>query len=460
MSNYDAQAHKDLKTKFLSKTKLVLKEKISTNPVKLQEYKEKIACTYNEYIEYIGFYFDFFDSDDKPKVEQEVVNLREKLKKCYDKLNITVDLPTNLTDLIELSELGIDLNLTGGNESDVESKQESGDELNDDSNDNLVTTAQATSETNTVVSSVDDFESFSENSLNKMALDEDKFAENCAKQIYYIYTGDPLQRDAFINSIKFLKQRGAAFDAVLKSFILTKLGGKALECIPENVADVDAIIAALKANIKPESSKVVEGKMMALKMDNNGKATEFMAEAEKLAEALQRSLVIEGISLAKAKSMTVDKTVEMCRQTAKSTLVKSVLASTTFTSPEEVVAKFVVESATDAKEKQIFKFSQQRNNNNNNRGNNNRRYNNNNNRQNRNNNGNNNWRNNGNNNNQNNGRGNRNRRGRGRNNYQNNQNDRFTIRVANSENLAIPSGDRRAQAQEGQVISFQRVNDN
>lgn len=55
--------------------------------------------------------------------------------------------------------------------------------------------------------------------------------------------------------------------------------------------------------------------MMALKLDNS-KTVKFTNEAEKLAEALQRSLIVERIPQAKAKSMAVEKTVEMCRQTA------------------------------------------------------------------------------------------------------------------------------------------------
>lgn len=46
----------------------------------------------------------------------------------------------------------------------------------------------------------------------------------------------------------------------------------------------------------------------------------------------------------------------MCRQTTKSNLIKSVLAAFSFNDPQEVGSKSVVESANDAKDKQIFKF--------------------------------------------------------------------------------------------------------
>lgn len=230
---------------------------------------------------------------------------------------------------------------------------------------------------------------------------------------------------------------------------MTKLAGKALESVPETPASVDDIINGLKSNIKPDSSKVIEGKMMALKHDTS-KPTDFATEAEKLAESLQRSLIIEGISQAKAKSMVVEKTVEMCRQTAKSNLVRSVMASTSFTDPKEAIAKFVVESSTDAKEKSIFKFNQQNPNRKNswNRKNNRGNY-----RQNQDSNSNNyqnNWRN------DSNWRGKGRKRGRGHN--KNYQNDRYQVNVTNAENSSVPSGSRRAT--DNQVTTFQRVNEN
>lgn len=274
---------------------------------------------------------------------------------------------------------------------------------------------------------------------NNNEMDQVALLSFAAKQINKIYSGDPLELNSFINSIKLLKQLGPTHHDILKTFVMTKLSGKALECIPAEPASVDVIIESLQANIKPDSSKVVEGKMMALKHDTF-KSTEFATEAEKLAEALQRSLVVEGISQTKAKSMAVDKTVEMCRQTANTTEVRTIIASTTFADPKEVIAKFVVESANVAKDNKILKFSKQNYKKNyyrkNYRGN---------------------YRKNqeSNQNNDSNWRGKGRKRGRGK--YKKNQNDHY-VNVANAENSSVPSGSRRES--ENQVISFQRVNSN
>lgn len=132
-------------------------------------------------------------------------------------------------------------------------------------------------------------------------------------------------------------------------FIKSKLEGRALECLPEEVTQMDHITSALKTTIKPESSKVIEGKIMALRIDK-GNLSKFNEQAEKLSEALRRSLIIEGISKKKAEEMTITKTVELCRKTARSEIVKSVISATPFATPAEVIAKFITESEVARRE--------------------------------------------------------------------------------------------------------------
>lgn len=187
-----------------------------------------------------------------------------------------------------------------------------------------------------------------------MAITAEDFLRAAAQQLPKTYNGDPLGLQAFLKSIKLLKTlAGATHIDLLKDFIMTRLDSKASESVPPEPESIDQIIDCLKKSIKPDSSKVVAGKMMALKADKSSKH-DFAKQAEQLAEDFKRSLVIEGISLSKATEMTTDKTVELCRSNAKSDLVKSILASTTFENPKEVVAKFIIESANQQSEAQIF----------------------------------------------------------------------------------------------------------
>lgn len=54
--------------------------------------------------------------------------------------------------------------------------------------------------------------------------------------------------------------------------------------------------------------------------------------------------------------MAIDQTINVCRLNAKSGLVKSILASTYFTDPKDVVAKLIIEESNEIKEKQVLAF--------------------------------------------------------------------------------------------------------
>lgn len=120
--------------------------------------------------------------------------------------------------------------------------------------------------------------------------------------------------------------------------------------MPEDIIAVQDIIDALRDGIAPTTSAVLEGKFMALKLEKSN-FTKFTDLAEKLSEDFRRSLVMEGIPRNKAQEMTIKKTVELCRKTARSEIVKSVLSAARFSSPKEVIAKFVTENDVARREK-------------------------------------------------------------------------------------------------------------
>ena len=103
---------------------------------------------------------------------------------------------------------------------------------------------------------------------------------------------------------------------------------------PENVVTIEEIKIALKNKIKPDNPKVVAGKIAALQVKNNNYA-DLAKQTEELADVLERSLVIEGITKVKAHEMAIEQTVSVGRLNAKSDLVKSILASTAFTDPKD-----------------------------------------------------------------------------------------------------------------------------
>lgn len=89
---------------------------------------------------------------------------------------------------------------------------------------------------------------------------------------------------------------------------------------------------------------------MALRV-KKGDFTEFTREAEKLAESFRRSLVVSGITKAKAQEMTIKKTIELCRKTARFATVKSVISSSKYEQPADVLATLVTQNDIAKKEK-------------------------------------------------------------------------------------------------------------
>lgn len=96
--------------------------------------------------------------------------------------------------------------------------------------------------------------------------------------------------------------------------------------------------------------------MLALRLDR-GSVQDFAKKAEDLCDAFRRALVMEGIPSAKADEMTIQKTVELCRANTRSDLVKSILASATFGSSKEVIAKMITESNVEVQEKQVLSYN-------------------------------------------------------------------------------------------------------
>ena len=88
----------------------------------------------------------------------------------------------------------------------------------------------------------------------------------------------------------------------------------------------------LRSRIRPDSSKVVAGRIAALKVKSND-FQDFAKQAEELTEPLERSLVFEGIT---KENMAVEQTVSVCRLNSKSVLVKSTLASSPMNNEQSI----------------------------------------------------------------------------------------------------------------------------
>lgn len=185
---------------------------------------------------------------------------------------------------------------------------------------------------------------------NTMVQTSADFFKMAAPVLNYKYEGDALKLESFIEDMELVEAMAEdANKAICFKFIKTKIAGRAREYVPKEADSVAKISEALRKHIKPESSLVVEGRLTALRVFK-GNFTKFSEEAERLAEAFRRSLRSEGYLPEMAHELTVRKTQELCRRTARSDVVKGIIASTKFDTPAEVIAKLVTENETARKE--------------------------------------------------------------------------------------------------------------
>lgn len=314
-----------IKEEFGKSHKRILKRKLSTVPDTIQKYKTDIITQYNLGVDYLKLRFEHYTSAEKDQAEKEYDYYKTKLKLCLDRLGC------------EYKYSGVFLEIINSNEvTDPKPKAET-EELGD-------------SESTPSSESSDD---------ENMAISIIELIRLCGETIPNPFNGDPLQLQAFLNAIDLLTTIAEDKQETLVAFIKTRLTGKALENLHTSDDTAQKIKTRLSDSIKPENDKIIRGKMAALKADHKS-LTDFTKQADSLADSLKRALILEGIPSTKANSMVIDETIAMCKNSARSDYVKSVLASSSYSNAKEVVAKFVVEIANDKSDKQVLAYQTMR----------------------------------------------------------------------------------------------------
>lgn len=423
-----------LKEQFTVVTKRIIKENLSKNIDKHREYIIDLVPAYNNLVTFVhAQYIPALPEISKQEFRNQLEHARGRFIECLSRLNIEAELSTNLLTIYDpkpfldilniLKESAANVTI---NEEDFEDPEAGGSSQTEET---PLNTEKKKQNKISILGTLLD-----ENSCTNMAMTLPEFLRLCGQTINTRYDGNPLGLDAFLNAVDLLDSLATnELKEKLFKFLKTRVDDKASECT-KDATNTEEFIESLKKNIKHDNSKVVSGRMMALKMDAK-KVQDFAKQAEELSESFKRALVFEGITTSKANEMSIDKTIEMCRASSRSDVVRSILGASSFSTPKEVIAKFIIETGTDTNEKQVYSY-QRYNNNNRGRGRGNR-FNNNNHNNNNNNNGrrNDSYNRRGNNN-------NRRGRGRGSNRYYNNRNnynnggDRYNVRY--TENLPVP----------------------
>lgn len=318
------------KAKFNNVAKLMLKSQLSKNIGTRVTYKQKIIEAYNNFLNYIAERYDTSSEENKTACKDALNFTQNKLVACLNNLNCKHNIKKGVYETILPEQVG---------QPQLE---------------NIVSDSDSNEESI-------DISILYENTDIMAAITNIEFLRLCGETIPTSFTGDPLHLTAFINAIDLLNnvattaQNTAELIPLLTAFIKTRLNAKSSEYLTELDLTINQIKTRLSASIKPENDKIIKGKMAALKADRNS-LQEFAKQAEQLSDSLKRALILDGIPSAKANAMVIDETINMCKNTARSDYVKTVLASSAFTSPKEVVAKFIVEVGNDKTDKQVLAF--------------------------------------------------------------------------------------------------------
>lgn len=369
---FDATAYDDASEAFYATAKQLLRKNASENETKQIERECDLLNRYNELILLTEQVLGTNDKELIATIQKRTYEANDKLDECSEVLRVKINVPDNITDLISF-----------------QNPDRSTLQLNDNPEvhyslsewiDRQYALHTKGDTTNTIVPNKTDSKTeIDSNKTNHSdivpktvvipkphipnhTMDPGAFASLMAANIRNNFAGDPLKLAPFLASIEFLKEMATTetLKTLLRKFVLTKLEGYASEIIAEDVATIDDIISGLKKGIKPESSKVIEGRMMALR-SNKTNLQDFSKQVEDLADALRRALISAKIPREVAEAEVIEKTVDLCRANTDNMTVKSVLASRVFTNPKDVVAKFITESNKTRQESQILSLRQFRN---------------------------------------------------------------------------------------------------
>lgn len=314
---YDKDTFNALLDEFDEWDKKITRKNASEKDEIIELRTKKIINAYNKLVEFAKPIIESNNEKSTEKIRDEVNTRREYILDDLRTLNSDIEVPKSITEKIT----------TNTDDSNDPSTSKKNENKGENKNTNPMNNKNNTDNKPEV----------------KMAMTANEYYKMCNQQLNYTYTGDPLGLPPLIDSIELLQfmDTTKAFEDILLRVLKTKLMGAAREYIAPN-ATVDEIKATLKKKIKVKNSKIVMGQLMALKADRTN-FTDYAKKAEDLAEQFNRSLILEKIPTDTANEMTIDKTIELCLANTRSQVVQSVLESTHFDDPKEVIAKYIIQ---------------------------------------------------------------------------------------------------------------------
>lgn len=258
---------------------------VPTDEAKVLKYKTDIVEAYNNFVEFIARVYDSQSTKTKEALQRDFDNVHKpKLLECLKVFQLTTQLPENFLSLdidsiIDIatpevennSQKSLDTASTSSVIQDTEKTSSAADQVNK-ANDNDKTPDLADNTLNTSSYKTVEAGQLSpnrtiNNNNNTMPQTTQEFLKMASGVLNYKYDADPLKLESFLADVEIVEAMAEAEQtAFCLKFIKAKLDQKALEHLPEVIREVKDITDALRTAIKVESSDVIEGKILALRL--------------------------------------------------------------------------------------------------------------------------------------------------------------------------------------------------
>lgn len=334
---------------------------------KLNSYRRELIEKFNDLLSYICDFYSISGPENREAFDDRIRRSIRRLKQCFAIIQLEYDWPQNIFSPIvaDLAKFKEEI----GQSSQSSQSSDSDDSTTDSRPPNAESAKASTTDTESAhiseqasniqfsqpifvdrtepiinLSNQNNISQTVSSTLNReMAQTKGELVHIAAQQIPDAFMGEASELETFLASIELLQEICEDGNKpTLKKFILSRIGGKAREHMPAEIDSVDEIVRILKEKVKHEPSKVIEGRMLALKTEKFG-LTSFAKSVNELADKFRTSLIFEGYNREHASRLTVDKTIELCRKNCKNETVRGILAMGNFKTASEVVSKMIVQ---------------------------------------------------------------------------------------------------------------------
>lgn len=321
LSEISLMTLKQEKERFQLVAKRILKDKLTNDKGKLIEYKNDIITVYNENVTYVRTNYDRVNEQSKETYLAFIQYIRSRFLKCIEKLQFSFEFNDDNFQSINPEEV---ISIEDADESVYEISYDLEDDFR-----NLEETAKMTEEEKRAKFI---------NTYNKTLPDYDGKFENLSK---------------FIDACELMNDGVGTQMATAIKLIKTKLSTVPRKLITSEDT-IDKVIDRLKNSVKPDSSRVINAKLMSLKQSSKT-PHDYIKEVEDMAELLSVAFINEGMPPDLAESQFVDSAVRSLISNVHNSQVKTVLQSADLKSLNDVSTKFLSAATEQSTQKaQVF----------------------------------------------------------------------------------------------------------